>query len=195
MRRNYEYLNDKQFLLKIDKKHLQEQYAKITLLNWNGEPIKEIQGLVTGGTLNLDGNSSVRRTTNIQVSLQKSEHTEITNVENLFSINKKIYIEIGIKNFTNQYTQYPIIWFPQGTFVIINVSSQHGINNINITFQLKDKMCLLNGECGGIIPATTQLDQWETVDENGNIVINRPTIDQIIREAVNHFGGEQLGKY
>lgn len=194
MRRNYEYLNDKQFLLKIDREHLQEQYAKITLLNWNEDPIREIQGLITGGTLNLDGKSSVRRTTTLQMSLQENEHAGIANVGNLFSINKKVYIEIGRKNFTDKYTEYPIIWFPQGTFVITSASSQHATNSVTMNFQFKDKMCLLNGDCGGTIPASTQFDQWETTDENGNIVINRPTIDQIIREAVNHFGGEQLGK-
>lgn len=47
---------------------------------------------------------------------------------------------------------------------------------------------------GGVIPASTQFDRYDTVDENGKYVIERPTIVQIIREVVNHFGGEQLGK-
>ena len=55
-------------------------------------------------------------------------------------------------------------------------------------------MCLLDGNCGGTIPASTQFDEYETVDENGNYIIEKPTIEQIIREGVNHFGGEQLGK-
>jgi len=55
-------------------------------------------------------------------------------------------------------------------------------------------MCLLNGDCGGIINASTVFDTVETVDENGNIIINRPTIYQIIMELVNHFGKEPLHK-
>ena len=55
-------------------------------------------------------------------------------------------------------------------------------------------MCLLNGECGGIIPAATQFDQYETIDEKGMYKIEKPLISQIIRELVNHFGGEQIGK-
>ena len=55
-------------------------------------------------------------------------------------------------------------------------------------------MCLLNGECGGIIPAATQFDEYETINEKGQYVIERPTISQIIREVVTHFGGEQDGK-
>ena len=55
-------------------------------------------------------------------------------------------------------------------------------------------MCLLNGDCGGIIPAATQFDQYETIDEKGMYKIEKPLISQIIRELVNHFGGEQIGK-
>ena len=50
-------------------------------------------------------------------------------------------------------------------------------------------MCLLNGECGGTLPAATVFDNYITVDENGNEVIERPTIYMIIQELVNHFGG------
>ena len=38
-----------------------------------------------------------------------SNDSAITNTNNLISINKKVYLEIGIKNTTNQYTDYPIL--------------------------------------------------------------------------------------
>jgi hypothetical protein len=55
-------------------------------------------------------------------------------------------------------------------------------------------MALLNGECGGVLPASTVFNEIEQTDENGEIEIIQPTIHQIIQELVNHFGGEQLGK-
>ncbi len=81
-----------------------------------------------------------------------------------------------------------------GTFVIINPSLNHSTSGITLSLQLKDKMCLLNGECGGVIPASTQFDEYETIDESGHYILERPVILQIIKEAVNHFGGEQLSK-
>lgn len=191
---NYPYLQDSDFLFKVDTLQLQEQYVKITLLNWNEQPIQEIQGLVTGGNLNLDGKSAMRRNGSISIHIPNEELSNVTNVNNLFSINKKIFLETGVKNTTTQYLEYPIIWLPQGTFVIINPSLSHSTSGVNLTLQIKDKMCLLNGECGGTLPASTQFDEYETIDENGDFVIEKPTIVQIIREAVNHFGGEQLGK-
>lgn len=194
MRVDYKYLKNKDFLIQVDELHLKEQFVKITLLDWNEDPLEEIQGLVTGGNINMDGKSSLRRTCTLTAFLSDNDYAGITNVGNKFSINKKVYIEIGYTNTTNKYIEYPIIWFPQGTFIINSASSSHGTNGTTLNFQFKDKMCLLDGSCGGIIPASTQFDEYETVDENGVLVIERPVIPQIITEAVNHFGGEQLSK-
>lgn len=195
MRQKYPYLNDAEFIKFIHEQHIGEQYAKIILLDWLENPVQEIQGIVTGGSINLDGKSSVRRTCNLSVFVNEAEYARVTSIDNLFSINKKMRLEIGLKNPTkDRYQEYPIIWMPQGLFVMINPSLSHTTTGTNISIQLKDKMCLLNGECGGTIPASTQFDEYETIDENGNWIIEKPVIQQIIREAVNHFGGEDLSK-
>ena len=194
MKKRYEYLKDADFLKELDFSHLKEQYAKITVLDWLENPIQDIQGIVTGGSINIDGNSSIRRTCTLSVYVHEDSYVGVTNIDNLISMNKKIDLEIGIKNTTKKYTQYPIIWFPQGIFVMVNPSISHGTNGTSISMTCKDKMCLLNGEVGGTIPASTQFDEYETIDEEGNWIITKPTIVQIIREVVNHFGGEQLGK-
>ena len=194
MKINYTYLKDKDFLKKMDEQRLREQFVKITLLNWNEDPVEEIQGLATGGTINLDGKSSLRRTCSLSIFLKDNDYSGITNVGNKFAINTKVYVEVGFTNNTDQYKKYPIIWYPQGLFIINSVSSSHSTNGTTLSFQFKDKMCLLNGMCGGTLPASTQFDQYETADENGNLVIERPVISKIVREGVNHFGNEQLGK-
>ena len=195
MRKDYKYLKDDTFLLEIDNSHLLEQFVKITVLDWLERPIQEVQGIVTGGSLNLAGNSSIRRTCNLSVYVEdNANYLNVLNVDNLFSLNKKFYLEIGYLNNTDKYPEYDIIWFPQGLFVITGCSISHSTSGVSISLQGKDKMCLLNGEVGGVIPASTQFDEYETIDENGEWVITRPLIIQIIRELVNHFGGEQLSK-
>ena len=190
----YKYLNDEEFLKLIDRSQIKEQFVKITALDWQENPIEEIQGVVTGGNMNFNGSSSVRRNGNLSVFISKSEYAAVTNVKNIFAINKKIKLEVGYKNFTNKYKDHEIIWFPQGLYIIGNPSISHSTSGSSVSLQLKDKMCLLNGECGGTIPASTQFDKYETINEKGEFVIERPLIVQIIREVVNHFGGEQLGK-
>lgn len=189
----YEYEKDEDFLKLIDEQKIKELYIKIRILDWKENPIQDVEGRVSAGSLNLSGTSAMRRTMNVTVLLSDEDYS-LTSVRNLFSINKKVQVFIGVKNFTQQYTDYDIIWFKQGTFVITNPSISHTATDISASLQLKDKMSLLNGDCGGTIPASTQFDRYDVLDENGEYIIERPTIVQIIRELVNHFGGEQLEK-
>lgn len=194
MNKSYEYMQDLDFLFKINSLNLKEQYVKIIALDWNERPITEIQGSATSGNISLDGKAAMRRTCSLGMQIPHENYSHVTDVNNLFSINRKIFIELGIKNTTNEYCEYPIIWFPMGTYIIINPSLNHSASGLNLSLQLRDKMSLLNGDCGGTFPATVQFDEYETYDEYGNLVVDRPVISQIIREAVNHWGEEQLGK-
>ena len=193
MSKHYPYLQDSSFLKSFDKLKIKEQYVKITILDFLEKPIQAIEGRVLGGSINIDGNSSIRRTCNLSIIASEHEN-DLTNVDNLLSLNKKVKVEVGFLNTTNQYKDFDIIWYPLGIYVIINPSISHGSDGVTISLQLKDKMCLLNGECGGVIPASTTFNEYETVDKNGNFFLTYPTIFQIIQELVNHFGGEQLGK-
>ena len=42
----YIYLNDSDFLQEIDELPIKEQFVKITILDWNENPIQDIQGKV-----------------------------------------------------------------------------------------------------------------------------------------------------
>lgn len=190
---SYPYLKDSPFLKEMDRMKNKEQYIKIIVLDFEEKPIREIQGEVVSGSLNLDGTSSIRRTGNLTM-ITKDFNNNLLDVNRIFSINKKIKIEIGFKNNTFSYLNYEYIWFPLGLYVISNLSISNGNGGVTLSLQIKDKMCLLNGECGGTLPASVVFNEHETVDENGNVVLSHPTIYQIIIEAVNHFGGEQLGK-
>ena len=190
---NFPYLKDSAFLKAFDNIKLKEQYVKLIILTFDEAPIQEIQGKVLSGNFTLDGSSGMRRTGNINLIADDSENN-LSNAKYLLSINKKIEILIGFKNTTEKYENYPIIWFPQGVYVIISSNIIHNINDTSISLTLHDKMALLNGECGGTLPASVVFNQIEDVNEDGSIQTTFPTIYQIIQELVNHFGGQQLGK-
>ena len=178
----------------MDSIKIRDQFIKIIILNWAEQPIEEIQGRATGGSINLNGNSSIRRTANINILID-SDNADITNVKNSLSISKKVKLEIGLKNYSNQYTEYPIVWYPLGVYVISNVQISHSTGaNVVATLQLKDKMCLLNGECGGTLPASVTFDSYDTLTANGTYETKKDTIYKIIRYVVNYFGNEQLSK-
>lgn len=190
---DFPYLKDSVFLKKFDELKLKEQYVKLIVLTFDEMPIQEIQGKVTGGNLTLDGSSGMRRTGNLSMIADEYEN-DLTDTKHLLSINKKVEVLIGFVNTTDEYKEYDMIWFPQGTYVIISPNISHNNSGVNISLTLHDKMALLNGECGGTLPASVVFNETEDIDEDGNIQVTEPTVYQIIQELVNHFGGEQLGR-
>lgn len=189
----YPYLQDKSFLREMDEMPVKEQWVRIILLDFATEKkITELQGKAKNGSISFNGKSSMRRTA--QFSMVAEDDGDIMNVNNIISINKKVNLEIGYTNNTFKYNDYPIIWYPLGLYVITEAQVNRGKENITISVNLKDKMCLLNGECGGTIPAAATLSEYDTIDENGREIAQKLTMIQLIREIVNHYGNEQLGK-
>lgn len=189
----FEYLSDMDFLTQLDKLHMRVQYAKIVLLSFSDEePIKEIQGSISSGNLSVNGSSAVRRTINLTM-LASAENSNLEDIDNEISINKKVKVFIGYDNPLRSYKDYgDIIWFPCGLFVLSSANISRSTSGWNISITGKDKMCLLDGTAGGTLPASTTFHESLVTLDNGDVEIHYPTIFQIIYEAVNHWGGEDV---
>lgn len=204
MRKTYPYLSNeyveteedgltrREFLAQLDDIINQKRYAKLTLLNWAEEPLKEIQGEIVSGSLSKDGSSAVRVTGNLTTAVDAGSYSvEDANMD--FSINKKIFIEVGIRNDTKQYKDYPILWFPQGVFFIKSFAcNSSSTAALNISLTVNDKMSMLNGDAGGTFPSTIILDEQDTQTETGEYATEKVLIYNIIQEVVHHWGGEDL---
>lgn len=189
----FEYLDDMDFLTQLDKLHMRVQYAKIILLSFKDEePIKEIQGSITSGNLSVNGSSAIRRTINLTM-LASIDNSNLEDIDNEISINKKIKVLIGYDNPLKSYKNYgDIIWFPCGLFVLSSANISRSTSGWNISITGKDKMCLLDGTAGGTLPASITFHESLVQLDNGDVEIQYPTIFQIIYEAVNHWGGEAI---
>lgn len=192
---NYDYLDDMEFLQKLDKANIRVQYAKIVLLTFKDEKIiQEIQGNITTGSLTVNGSSAVRRTISLTM-LASMSNANIEDIDNQISVNKKVKIYVGYDNPFRSYQKYgDIIWFPCGLFVLSSASVSRATNGWNISISGRDKMCLLDGTVGGTFPgALTASEKWVMDDDYEDIItISYPTIFQIIYEAVNHWGQEPI---
>ena len=149
---------DKDFLYEMNQYQHKEIYARIISLNLEEHPLEQIEGRVTSGSINIDGNSAVRRTCSLSFIAKDVNITDF-----YWGVSNKFTLEIGVKNFINP--EYPdIIWFKQGIFVITSFSSSLTQNNYTISISGKDKMCLLNGDMGGSLPSSIDfgvLDKYE----------------------------------
>ena len=146
-------LLDKDFLKSLDLEKNKEIYAKIISLDFYENPIESIEGKVTGGNINIDGNSSVRRSCSLTLV---SDQVNIGNYE--WSLNSKFKLFIGLKNNLNSNYE-DIIWFKQGTFIITAFSSTYNVNSYTINITGQDKMCLINGTVGGQLPGSVDFKQ------------------------------------
>ena len=191
----YPYLKDLNFLKSLVIQPIQSIFVKFTSLDWEENPLCEIQGLATSGSLNLNGQSAIRRTCNISITIPDETDYQINSqytIKQLIGVDNKIDLEIGYLNTTGEYTDFSILWFPLGLFVITQSSYSHSLSGLNVSLQLQDKMCLLNGTCGGVLPAETNFSKVDEIDKDGKYGTKSLTLYQIIQEAVNHWGGESL---
>lgn len=195
------YLEDKAFLKKFDLENRKEQFIKIIVLDFKTEnPITNIEGKSTGGSCNLSGTSNMRRTASCTVAVDKygidgQQYYNITDINNLISMNKKVRIETGfintLANLNNCYGEYDILWFPLGTYVIKTASVSKNSSGINISLTLNDKCALLNGDMGGIIPAATVFSELEIFNATGTTrTVEKLLLKDIIKDLVVEFGGE-----
>lgn len=138
---------DSDFLTQLAMEKEREIYAKVVALDIDENPIEEIQGRVTQGSVPVDGNSIVRRT----CSLTMVAH-EMNINDYVWGLETKIKLFIGLRNKLNS-NYPPIIWFKMGTFVLTSFSNSISSSGHTISLQGKDKMCLLNGDVGGTLTA------------------------------------------
>ena len=187
---------DEEFLRELDQYPHKFLWAKIISLNMDEYPLEEITGKITSGSVNIDGTSVLRRTCSMTMVAEDVKITEF-----YWGLKTKFRFYIGVENWINP--EYPdIIWFNEGMFMITSFNCTAGVNNYTINLQGKDKMTLLNGDLGGVIPASWDFgtEDANVIDENGNTLYdstgyaiienNQIPIKDIILQAVHEFAQE-----
>ena len=147
-------LLDSNFLIKLNNDKNRTIYAHVISLNQYEHPIEQLEGVVTAGSITIDGQSAVRRVCSLTLS---AKNLNINNV--YWGLTTKVKIEIGLQN--NVDSKYEnIIWFPQGIFILTDFKTTQTINNYTINLTGKDKMCMLNGDVSGNLPAPVRFDSY-----------------------------------
>lgn len=179
---------DKNFLKRLDLNRTKETYIKIISLTNEDLPVEEITGQATGGSINIDGTSSVRRSCSLSMTATKEDNI-IT--DKYWAYNHKFKLQIGLKN-TIDRTQPDIIWFDQGVYIISNFSISESTSSLTISIQGKDKMCRLDGTISGSLPAQHDFGKEEIKNADGTISFNLLPLYTIIREAVHEYAQEPM---
>lgn len=194
------YLLDKEFLKQLDYSKGKEVYVRIISLTNDEYPRETIEGRITGGSINIDGASAVRRSCSL--SMIVLEEDVIIN-DSYWCYDNKFKLEIGLKNLIDK--RYPdIIWFEMGIYIITSFSKSKNTTNLSISLSGKDKMCRLNGEVSGNIMMSTDFGTIEEINkvietdsETGeenisyHTTITKLPIYMIIQNALKEYGQER----
>lgn len=185
-----QYLFDNEFLKKLDYNREKQIYTRIISLTNDEYPREQIEGYVTGGSINVDGASAVRRSCSLNVNALET-NTAFT--DEFWCYNNKFKLEIGLKNSVDK--KYPdIIWFDMGIYIITGFSKSKNTNNFSISISGKDKMCRLNGEVSGNIMMTTDfgtIEEATKVNNEYQISLTKLPIYTIIQNAIKEYAQEK----
>lgn len=181
------YLQNRDFLKQLDKHRNKEIYARAIALTFDENPIEKIEGLITTGSINLDGDSAVRRTCSLSLVAE-----ELNINDYYWGLKSKFKLEIGLKNVVGApYENLDIIWFPQGVYAISTFNTSYSTSGYNISISGKDKMCFLNGDLGGNLTASIDFGTEEYYDKKTNTTIySNVPIETIVREGVHTYANE-----
>lgn len=192
-------LLDKEFLSALDAYRERETYARIIALSFQEDPLEQIEGRVTQGSINIDGASAIRRTCSLTLIAEE------VNINDFYwGLKSKFKLEVGLRNTIKEMVysettgekwgdKYPqdIIWFPQGIYAITAFNTAHNATSYTITISGKDKMCFLNGDLGGSLISSIDFGIEEYYDKENNTTTYTPIpIETIIKEAIHTYAGE-----
>ena len=98
-------LNDTEFLKELFGAKERTVYVRVTALTHDEKPIEYIEGKATGGSINVDGTSRVRRTCSLTLVANEVNINDFN-----WGLKNKFKLEVGLQNKIN--SKYPdIIWF------------------------------------------------------------------------------------
>ena len=114
-----------------------------------------------------------------------------------WGIESKFELFVGVKN-TVDSNYDDVIWFKQGVYVITSFNVSQSTNNFTISISGKDKMCLLNGEINGSLPASIDFGVEEIQHKASDgtietIEYKHVPIKTIIKEMVHTYAREPYG--
>lgn len=192
-----DYLNDWEFLKKLFTYHVQEYWAYFTCLDFTTEKVlATISGKIISGTGNITAKSPVRRTASLNLIFDE-QTGKLISEQNLISVDKKISFSLGLTNPFYGDSAYPDYWnygevitFKMGVYFITSCNANGAATGGTVTVQLTDKMGKMNGQPGGILPATVAFHERLIFDAKGDYSTEYPLILEIINECAHHFGGE-----
>ena len=171
-------------------------YARIEVLNDNDTIKDSLEGIIQGGSSNIDSSSDIRRTCSFTVVPTFNQDIRVNETSNVW-LNKAIKMQIGIEDLrTNE-----IKWWSQGYFVFTDTNGNYDANTNTLQVNCADFMALLDGSRNGTLGFYQILIDAYKEDSNTGEVLEYHYIRDAIISTIQQLGRikkyqvEDIGEY
>ena len=171
-------------------------YVRINVLNDDGTVLDSLDGIIAGGSVNIDATSDIRRTASFTVIPTRNQDIKINEVSYIW-LNRTIKIEVGLKNIRTQ----EIKWYSQGYYIYTDTSGNYDASTNTLQVNCADFMALLDGSRNGILgQIQTVIPAYEEDTDTGAVISYNYIRDAIIA-TLNQLGRitdiqiEDVGEY
>ncbi len=170
---------------------------KLEICNLDGTVIAVVEGLKSGGTYNIDGTSSTRRSFNGTLMPTYLQNIFI-NQNGIVWLDKEVHISIGIKTILKD----EWLWYPCGKYLFNSVNTTVNSETKEISFNVLDWWSKLDGTIYGTlgnfeegsIPAYQENEDGTKIE--GTEVSLREALIKILElTTITDYDIEEIGEY
>lgn len=160
--------NQKQYALLYKNMTGRQLHIRIDLFNDKDIKIDSFEGVAISGNIDLDGNSTYRRTGGISTIL---ESNLLPKPDSKIWFNKRIKVFIGLSDWDDN-----IVWYDMGKFAIDKITAKNSQTDKSLDINMLDYIAFLDGTLSGYLSHETKL-----IAESG------VKINEAIRTSVEHL--------
>lgn len=170
-------ITQEQYLLL--QQSIRRHRIRIELLNSNDVIIDSFEGISIGGSINIQAESTYRRSGNVKMVVLNKEFLPSSTSKIWF--NRRLRMYVGLENFNDE-----IVWFNKGVFIIQDVSIDNSPKETIMELSLTDLMGILDGTDNGnlshevkIVPEGIKVEEAlrSTLSQLGKVSIDKITIN------------------
>lgn len=182
---------------KLMKQHVIKVMLEFIVTDSSGNVRDKLTGVVSGGTMNIDSGSSVRRT----ASLTMTPNKQLSNINEKSTLWLDKNVSINLQVYDNRKHEY--VTFPMGIYLCESYSTSYDASTNNFSVDLSDWVLKLDGTVNGIVggATTTILQAYDEDPETGEplqFCTIKTAIERILKSAgINeaNFDVMDIGEY
>lgn len=175
-------INERHF--RIANQHVIDARIELTVYDSDFNVIDVIEGVLGGGSLNLDTGSAIRRSASF--TIQPSRQIQDISESSLIWLDKVVQVRIGIKD---SFFNYEYEWYKQGLYRYTSANTTYDATTNTLSIELSDLASLLDGSINGQVGgALTTVYQAYDEDPDTGEPISYNTIKGAIEKTLESAG-------